>query len=172
MTALPFPSPTTWNDSPSAVLLGYLDYFRSVVVDKLAGMSDEALASSTLPSGWTPLSMLKHLTYVERRWLEWGFEGSPVDDVWGDQRDDRFYAAPEETLSVLVAQLHDRAAITRAIVERHSLDEVGVPGERWDGDPPARLDRVLLHLMQEYARHCGHLDIVRELYDGRTGEGG
>ena len=172
MTTLPFPSPTNAIDSPSEVLLGYLDYFRSVAVDKLTGMSDDALTSSTLPSGWTPLALLKHLAYVERRWLEWGFEGAPVGDVWGDLRGDRFHAAPDETLDVLVAQLHERAAITRAIVARHPLDEVGKPGERWDGEPPARLDRVLLHLLQEYARHCGHLDIVRELYDGRAGEGG
>jgi hypothetical protein len=55
---------------------------------------------------------------------------------------------------------------------QHQLDDVGQPGERWAGAPPAPLRRVLLHLLQEYARHCGHLDIVRELADGTTGEGG
>jgi hypothetical protein len=47
---------------------------------------------------------------------------------------------------------------------------VGEPGPRWDGAPPATLERVLLHLVQEYARHAGHLDVVRELIDGRVGE--
>jgi len=53
---------------------------------------------------------------------------------------------------------------------RHDLAEVGAPGERWEGAPPATLERVLLRLVQEYARHAGHLDVVRELIDGRTGE--
>ncbi|MGI8993340.1 MAG: DUF664 domain-containing protein [Nocardioidaceae bacterium] len=47
---------------------------------------------------------------------------------------------------------------------------MGRPGERWDGAEPATLERVLFHLLQEYARHVGHLDIVRELIDGATGE--
>jgi hypothetical protein len=56
------------------------------------------------------------------------------------------------------------------VVERHALTDVGQPGERWDGAPPATLERVLLHLLQEYARHAGHLDVLRELVDGTTGE--
>ena len=60
--------------------------------------------------------------------------------------------------------------MTAAIARRHDLDEIGAPGERWDGAPPATLERCLLHLVQEYARHLGHLDVVRELLDGRTGE--
>jgi hypothetical protein len=50
------------------------------------------------------------------------------------------------------------------------LSEVGKPGPRWDGAEPATLERILFHLLQEYARHAGHLDIVRELADGRVGE--
>ena len=50
------------------------------------------------------------------------------------------------------------------------LDEVGQPGERWDGEPPATLERVLLHVLQEHARHLGHLDVVAELGGGVTGE--
>jgi len=114
--------------------------------------------------------LLKHLAFVEMRWLEWGFEGHDVGDPWGDRRDGRWYAAPEETLDALVTELRARAARTRAIVEAHDLDEIGQPGERWDGAPPASLERVLFHLLQEYARHVGHLDIVSELAGGPTGE--
>ncbi len=53
----------------------YLDYFRSVLVEKLQGLVEENLRGSRLPSGWTPLQLVKHLTYVERRWLVWGFFG-------------------------------------------------------------------------------------------------
>ena len=59
---------------------------------------------------------------------------------------------------------------TRAIVEAHDLADAGQPGERWDGNPPATLERILFHLLQEYARHLGHLDIATELAGGLTGE--
>ena len=62
-----------------------------------------------------------------------------------------------------LAGLAEQAARSRAIIEAHDLDEVGKPGERWDGADPATLERVLFHLLQEYARHVGHLDIVTEL---------
>ena len=119
---------------------------------------------------WTPLELLKHLRNVERRWLEWGFEGQDIADPWADRRDDRWYVAPDETLDVLTAELADQAARSNAIIESHDLDEIGRPGERWEGADPASLERVLFHLLQEYARHIGQLDIVTELAGGITGE--
>ncbi len=168
--SLPFPSPTEPVVSRTEVFLGYLDYFRSVLVSKLDGLPDGELRASRLPSGWTPIELLKHLTYVELRWLEWGFEGRNVVEPWGDNRDDRWYVAPGETLDELLTALHAQAARSRAVVEAHDLSEVGQPGDRWDGDDPATLERILFHLLQEYARHVGHLDIVRELADGTVGE--
>ena len=165
-----FPEPTAPLASRTDVFLGYLDYFRSRVVAKVSELPVDERSRSRLPSGWTPLELLKHLTYVELRWLEWGFEGRDVRDPWGDRRGDRWYVAPDEDLATLTATLDQRAAMTRAIVERHSLDEVGQPSPRWDGDPPAALERVLFHLLQEYARHLGQLDIVAELADGVVGE--
>ncbi len=168
--SLPFPSPTDPASSRSEVFLRYLDYFRSVLETKLDGLPDDELRGSRLPSGWTPLELLKHLTYVEMRWLEWGFEGKKVAEPWGDSRDGRWHVADDETLAGLLSALHDRARRSRAVVERHDLSEVGQPGERWDGAEPATLERVLFHLLQEYARHAGHLDVVRELVDGTVGE--
>jgi hypothetical protein len=107
---------------------------------------------------------------VERRWLEWGFEGRAVPDPWGDQRDDRWYVAPEATRDSLLADLAAQSERSQAIIDSHDQDEVGQPGERWDGKPPATLERVLFHLTQEYARHVGHLDIVCELVGSPTGE--
>jgi uncharacterized damage-inducible protein DinB len=167
---VPFPEPTAPRASRAEVLLGYLDYFRAVVIGKLDGLSEGDLRASRLPSGWAPLELLKHLVHVERRWLVWGFEGEPVADPWADERDGRWHVPPDETLADLVAALAAQAARTRAIVDAHDLSDVGQPGERWRGAPPATLERVLLHLVQEYARHAGHLDVVRELTDGRTGE--
>jgi hypothetical protein len=120
------------------------------------------LRRSRLPSGWTPLELAKHLRYVELRWLEWGFEGRDVSEPWADTEDGRWHVGPGETLPSLLGDLLDQAGRTRAIVESHDLDDVGKPGERWDGADPATLERVLFHLLQEYARHLGHLDIVAE----------
>ena len=168
--ALPFPEPTTPIASRAEVLLGYLDYYRSALVSKLDGLPESELRSSRLPSGWTPIQLLKHLTAVERRWLEWGFEGQDVDDPWFDQRDGRLYVAPDETVAELVAALAAQATRSRAVVQAHDLAEAGQPGERWGGAEPATLERILLHLFQEYARHLGQLDIIRELADGQVGE--
>jgi uncharacterized damage-inducible protein DinB len=167
---VPFPEPTTPAGSQTEVFLRYLGYFRGRLAGKLRELPPGELRTSRLPSGWTPLELLRHLTYVERRWLEWGFDGRAVGDPWGDQRDGRWYVPPPETLDDLLAALAEQAERSTAIIESHDLGEVGEPGERWSGHPPATLGRVLLHLLQEYARHLGQLDIVCELAGGPTGE--
>jgi uncharacterized damage-inducible protein DinB len=168
--SLPFPEPTVPVSSRSEVFLGYLDYFRSRLLSKLDAMPASELHSSRLPSGWMPVELLKHLAHVELRWLEWGFEGRAVDDPWADSRDDRWFVAADETFEDLAAALRTQGARTRTIVESHDLADIGQPGERWDGADPPALERVMFHLLQEYARHIGHLDVVAELADGQTGE--
>jgi uncharacterized damage-inducible protein DinB len=167
---VPFPSATDPADSRSEVFTRYLVFFRDRLDEKVRALPAEELRRSRLPSGWTPLELVKHLTYVERRWLVWGFEGQPVPDPWGDSRDDRWYVEPAETRDSLLADLAAQAERSQAVIDGHDLDEVGQPGERWDGQPPATLERVLFHLVQEYARHIGQLDIVCELAGGGTGE--
>jgi uncharacterized damage-inducible protein DinB len=168
--SVPFPEPTAAASSRAEVLLRYLDFFRDRLAAKLAGLPAEELRRSRLPSGWTPIELLRHLTFVEMRWVEWGFGGRDVPDPWGDVKDGRWYVPAGETLGDLVAALHAQAARTAAIVGSHDVADVGQPGERWDGADPASLERVLLHLVQEYARHVGQLDIVAELAGGPTGE--
>jgi uncharacterized damage-inducible protein DinB len=165
-----FPEPTTSADSRAEVFLRYLGYFRSRLAGKLESLPPAELRSSRLPSGWTPLELLKHLRHVERRWLEWGFQGRDIKDPWADRRDDRWYVGPEETLDSLLAELREQAERSRAIIDSHDLADAGQPGDRWDGADPATLERVLFHLLQEYARHVGHLDIVAELATGAAGE--
>ena len=83
---------------------------------------------------------------------------------------DRWSVGPQETAATLLADLRAQGVRSRAVIEAHRLDEAGQPGERWDGADPATLERVLFHLLQEYARHVGHLDIVTELATGAAGE--
>lgn len=169
-TAPAFPEPTEPHDSRAQVLLRYLDFFRAVVIGKVDGLADDVVRSSRLPSGWTPIELVKHLTYVELRWLVWGFEGESVPHPWGDRREDRWYVAVDEPVIQVVDALRRQGERTREVVEAHDLAEHGQPGPRWDGAEPPTLERVLLHLLQEYARHAGHLDVVRELIDRTTGE--
>jgi uncharacterized damage-inducible protein DinB len=168
--SLPFPEPSIPLSSRAEVFLGYLDYFRSRLVSKLEALPAGELRRSRLPSGWTPIELLKHLAQDELRWLEWRFAGRDVDGPWAEDRDGRWYVAAGETLEELVAALHAQAARSRAVVESHDLADIGQPGDGWAGAEPATLERVLLHLLQEYARHIGQLDIVSELADGQTGE--
>lgn len=165
-----FPSPTSPVDSRAEVFLAYLDYYRERIVSKVEGLDGDEQHRSRLPSGWTPREPVKHLTFVELRWLEWGFEGRPVEEPWGDQRDDRWYVAADQTMHDLTAALRAQGVCSRAVVEANDLADVGRPGPRWDGAEPAALERVLFHLLQEYARHLGHLDVVAELAGGPVGE--
>ncbi|MBM0276274.1 mycothiol transferase [Micromonospora tarensis] len=165
-----FPEPTTPAGSRTEVFLRYLDYFRESMVAKVSALDEPELRRSRLPSGWTPLELLTHLRHVERRWIEWGFQGRDVAEPWGDRQGDRWHVAPDQTRDDLVAALRAQGAHTSAVVGAHDLAEIGAPGPRWNGADPASLERVLFHLVQEYARHLGHLDVVAELAGGPTGE--
>ena len=159
---------------PATLLVGYLDFYRAIVAAKVDGLSDAELRTSRLPSGWTPIELLKHLVYMERRWLVWGFLAEPVPDPWGDaDADDRWVVAEDETVGGLVAAMLAGGERTRSIVAAADLADVAPFGGRFsstDDDPPPTLGWILHHILQEYARHAGHLDIARELADGATGE--
>jgi uncharacterized damage-inducible protein DinB len=157
---------------PKTALLDYLDFYRSVVAAKLDGLSDEQLDRSQFPSAWTPRQLVKHLVYMERRWLRWGFVAEQVSDPHGDSdADDRWQTGPDDTREALLAALTDGGARTRSIAERAALADLGAVGGRFTGDrTPPTLLWILLHVLQEYARHAGHLDIARESLDGAVGE--
>ena len=78
LVTVPFPEPTTPAPSRAEVFLRYLEFFRSRLVDKLEGLPPGELRKSQVPSGWTPIELIKHLTCTERRWLEWRFAGRDV----------------------------------------------------------------------------------------------
>ena len=160
--------------SRAGVFVRYLDWLRSGVIERVENLPAEELRSSRLPTGWTPVELVKHLTFVELRWIEWGFQGREVADPWGDRlgdrHDKRWYVAPDESLEALIAALRAQGDHTRAAIESTDLAATGQPGPRWGGADPATLERVLFHLVQEYARHLGHLDIVVELAGGPIGE--
>src|SRR5699024_613815 len=167
---LPFPEPTHVRDSRAEVLLEYLDYFRHRTVAKIEQLPAAECRSSRLPSGWTPLELVKHLVFVERRRLEWRFAGREVADPFGDRQDGRWFVADHEDAAALLRELVHQGATSRGIVLAHDLQSRGHRGADWGEQEPATLERILLHLQQEYARHLGHIDIVAELAGGTLGE--
>jgi uncharacterized damage-inducible protein DinB len=169
-TAFPEPAP-----SPDlrGLMLDFLDFLRGSVADKVDGLSDEALQASVVPSGWTPAGLVNHLVHVERRWLRWGFLAEHLDAPWRDATEDGGWVSPEASAAQLRDLLRSAGERSRAIVEAHALTETASLGGRFtDAASAPDLQWILLHLVQEYARHAGHLDIARELVDGVTGEGG
>jgi hypothetical protein len=168
---LPLPEPSDAVTGTKERFLAYLDFYRSVVVHKLDGMTEHDLRTSRLPSGWSPLELLKHLVAMERRWMTWRFAGEALDDPWADDGPHgRWRVTDDDSASSLVAQLQAVGRRTREIAESADLGQRAVPTEALGGSPAPTLEWVLFHLLQEYARHAGHLDIVRELVDGVTGE--
>ncbi|WP_432586630.1 DinB family protein [Streptomyces sp. HD1123-B1] len=168
----PIDEPSHALTDPGQLPHAYLDWLREVVLRKLDGLSERELRTSRLPSGWTPLELLCHLTHVERRWLRWGFHGEPVDEPWGDRGPDGRWHVPEELPSAAVrARFEEQCAWSRAAVEGVPLEQRARTGGRFatEADAPA-LGWILFHLVQEYARHAGQLDIARELADGTVGE--
>jgi hypothetical protein len=164
-----FPEPSSTSDL-RGLMLQYLDYYRSVIAGKLDGLERRDLHRSTVPSGWTPAGLINHLANVERRWLRWGFMAEPVLDPWRDQ-DGAGWLTPDMSVDELISMLERTGSRTRAIVEAYELTDTAQIGGRFaDVNSAPQLQWILLHLIQEYARHSGHLDMSRELIDGTVGE--
>lgn len=153
-----------------ALLLDYLDFYRSVVVAKVSGAPAEFLASSAVPSGWTPAGLVNHLVHMERRWILWGFLAEPVPHPWADSAGTG-WVQPDADEESLIDALLAQGNRTREVVQAYQLTDHARVGGRFESVEEApQLHWILLHVLQEYARHAGHLDIVRELADGATGE--
>ncbi|WP_037605046.1 DinB family protein [Streptacidiphilus rugosus] len=174
MSSSPVHKPERDEADPALLLLGFLDFHRAAVERKIRGLGEDELRTSRLPSGWSPLQLLKHLVFMERRWLVWGFLAEPLPDPHGDENaEGNWRVLPEDTADTLLAALHEGGARTRAIARRSALGDVARTGGRFrpgDPKPPPTLAWILCYVLQEYARHCGHLDVARELADGDTGE--
>ncbi|HUY96698.1 MAG TPA: DinB family protein [Verrucomicrobiae bacterium] len=167
-----FPEPDEGITDPSALLTAFLDYERDAILRKFAGLTEAEMRRSLLPSGWSPLGLLKHLAHVERRWLQWGFAGERLADPWADADPEGGWAVTEaETSAEVRAFFGETCRRSRRIVADSDLQQLARSGGRFNPpDPHPTLNWILLHLLQEYARHAGHLDVVRELIDGRVGE--
>ena len=154
----------------------YLSFYRDQVIDGVLGLSPERQRTSTVPSGWAPIELLSHVLHMEQRWFVWGFLGEAVDDVWGDWTidnpwqpgsDGRWHVPPRCPPSPWPSGCERWADGPAAILAEHPADAVAPDGVAFDGDPPT-LGWICFHVLQEYARHAGHLDVAIEI--GAAGE--
>ena len=163
---------------PHVLLEGHLDFYRGTLLRKLRDLPEAELRAARLPSGWTPLELVRHLTHVERRWLRWGFRAEQVPEPWGDQGPDERWRVPEGmTSEEVVEEFLAETDRSRKITGAAALGDRSRTGGRFadegpGGENPAvpTLSWILFHLLQEYARHVGHLDVVVELATRETGE--
>jgi hypothetical protein len=147
----------------------YLDFYREKAVEKVSTLVVEEQHTTRVPSAWTPLELLNHLAYMERRWFVWGFLGEDVDDPWGDGEGDRWLLPSGRDHGFVVQMLRGIGDRTRGVLGSTSLQTPAAVGGRFEENPPT-LGWICFHVLQEYARHVGHLDIAVELAGGATGE--
>jgi uncharacterized damage-inducible protein DinB len=152
-------------------LLGqYLDYHRATLQLKCAGLDEEQLKQRAVPStGLTLLGLVRHLTEVERGWFVRTLSGRPAPPVYygPEDPDGDFDALDSEPLEEVWRRYHAAVAEGRAVLASFaSADE---PARRNAPDQP-NVRWVLLHLLEEYARHNGHADLIRQAIDGEVGE--
>jgi len=150
-------------------LNAWLDFYRATVLSKCDGLKaaqlkERPVASSTL----SLLGIVRHMTFVEQIWFEDRFAGVEIVEYYKQEGDrdadfnDLDGTAVEEVFDLYL----NAAAKSREVVEGHSLDELAQrerQGKTYD------LRWIYLHMIEEYARHCGHADLLRELIDGATG---
>ena len=168
MTAREEPEPP--GADPATLFSEYLAYYRRTVVEKVRSLPEDEQRRSRLPSGWTPLELLTHLAHMERRWFLWGFLGEDLADPWGDERDGRWHVPAGHGVEDVAAMLEEVGARVAGVLAAHGLEEIAPPGPRFEYDDPSSLGWICFHVLQEYARHAGHLDVAVELAGGPTGE--
>jgi hypothetical protein len=158
-----YPGAQRWAD--------YLDWCREEIIAGVLSLPYDAQRTPRVPSGWTPIELLSHVLHMEQRWFAWGFLGEAVEEPWGDWdvdepwaegTDGRWAAADDVTAEELAVRLRQLGERTRVTLRDHALSARGATGGRFAEDPPT-LEWVCFHVLAEYARHAGHLDIVVEL---------
>ena len=160
-----------------ATLLGFLDYQRATMAWKCRGLDAAGLQAKVGASSMTLGGMLKHLTYVEDYWFSQRLHGHdrhpPFDNVdWKADPDWDWHSAADDTPEQLFALWQDSLTRSRSLVTEALADGgLGRLARRpWPKGEAPSLRWILVHMIEEYGRHNGHADLIRESVDGETGE--
>ncbi len=151
------------------LLSGFLDWYRAVVERKVADLSLEDASRVMTPTGLSPLGIVKHLAYVERSWFKVRFTAEEEKEHRADDDPDAdFRVDPGETVASVLGFYRRSANDSRRIAARAPLDQLSKSVSPHYG--PVSLRWILVHMLEETARHAGHLDVMREQIDGTTGD--
>ena len=148
-----------------------LDWYREGVVLKVEGLAQDDAVTSPVRSGTTVAGLVKHLALVEDSWFTDRLGGAGEPEPWAsapfdEDPDWEFHSAAGEPLEASVELYRQACARSRAVVATRDLDDEGTTGR----GTTFSLRFALLHMVEETARHLGHLDVLCELADGRTGD--
>jgi len=159
-------------DRTKSALLSALDATRQHVLEIVDGLDDAALRRSVLPSGWSCLDMIKHLTYDEE--IFWfravvAGEQEAIDLMQTPEAQASWRVADTDSAGDVLTEYRNQIERSNAII---AATDLNAPPAWWPGDLFGDwrlndLQEVLLHLIVEVACHAGHLDATRELIDGR-----
>jgi len=167
---LPFQASDTTADEKTT-LVGMLDMQRSILLWKLEGVSQDDAQRSFVASGTCLLGVVKHMAWVEQWWFVDFIGGGSPDYPWSADDPDADFRIEHDEMIESISQLYaDSVAQANAVIAAaQSLDITGtLPNDESDRSVRS-LRWVLVHMVEETARHAGHLDIIRELIDGSTG---
>lgn len=165
--------PPTHGDERT-LLLAFLEYHRETLRQKAGGLDATQLDTVLPPSEMTLGGMVKHLGLVENSWLRDRFKGEGLSEPWASTDWDAdfdwdWHSAKDDSPEQVWALYEEMVADADEVIAGASLDDLSVGKSRQTGEPFS-LRWILLHLIEEYARHNGHADLIRESIDGATGE--
>ncbi len=149
------------------VLTGYLEAYRTTLRLKCDDLSPEQLATrSVAPSALSLLGLLRHMARVEHQWFHRVIDGHADEErLYPDDHGFEDFAPDRASVDAAFASLDAEIARARTILNRVDLDTVVR-----HGDDEIEVRDIVVHMIEEYARHCGHADLLRECIDGRTGQ--
>jgi hypothetical protein len=156
----------------------FLGQQRDAVLAIIEGLGEAQLNTAVLPWGWTPIGLIRHLAGAEAMWFQWVVLGTQPQVTWNDGIGDPPYdpEAPftsKHSSVAVIEQYRRQCGISNEILRSRDLHTalLGELGFDSPGEPITDLRWVVLHMIEETARHAGHLDAARELLDGVTGRG-
>jgi uncharacterized damage-inducible protein DinB len=164
-------------DDERDALLEFLAFQRASVLAVVADLNEEAWQTSVVPSGWTPAGLVEHLGGVERHWFLEVVDGVEEELPWDvglPPYDAHAAMTCARSSEEILGYYRDQCARADAVLARTPLSAAPRGrhgGEDEEGPDIVDVRRVVLHVIEETAAHSGHLEIARELLDGRTGLG-
>lgn len=148
-----------------ATLEAFLDDYRDIVVRKTSGLTETDAGRHLVPSATTAGGLVKHLRWAEYGWFDQLLTQRLDDNRRPHDRESEFVLSQQDSLSVLVADYQRQCEQSRRIAAQYPLEHT-VPHRRLG---QVSLRWIYVHMIEETARHCGQLDILREQLDGATG---